>query len=134
MAGKMDIEDRRDPQESALLDADSLDPEMHYRFFHTSQTRIARARSLGYRTVDKVRDGVKTLWDQEDDDSTGTIVHGDRILMMIPKDKYDSSRRRKSNLAKERLSGPARSFRSKAKRAGVRIAEEGLGNEPSGEE
>lgn len=135
MAGHMEMEDRRDPQESAILDQESLDPEMHYRFFNTSQTRIARARALGYRVV-KRSDGVLTLWDQEDDDSTDTIVHGDRVLMMIPKEKYDTRRRRKSNIARERLSGPARSFRSKARRAGVTVAEDNLGHksEPTGEE
>lgn len=133
MGGTFEMEDRRDPQESALLDPESLDPDMHYRFFNTSPSRIARARALGYRVV-KREDGVRTLYDQEDDDATGTIVHGDRVLMMISKEKYDNRRRRKSQLATERLAGPARRFRSQAKQAGVRVAEESLGHEPSDEE
>lgn len=134
MAGSASLDDRRHPDESALLKEETLDAEKHYRFVNfTSATRLSRARAKGYREVSR-EDGVETLFDQADDDGTGLIKHGDRVLMACPKEQYETRRRRKLNLANARLSGPAEQFKSKAKKARVQVLEGEQRHEPGDKE
>src|SRR5262245_836636 len=129
----LETRDRRDPIESAVVDPRTKDPTKHYRFFHTSDNRIARAKALGYKPVMR-EDGVKLLTDQDEDDGTGTIVHGDRVLFSVPKEKYEQRRMRRKRLAQARLRGPADRFREKADRAGVDVAAQSSRREPDDEE
>lgn len=126
------LDDNRDPVESALLDSDTLDPDMHYRFVLRSPTRLAQARAKGYTEVSRA-DGVKTLYDSADDDGTGVIMHGSRVLMCIPKAKHEARERRKQSVANARLRSPVETVKSKARRAGVKVLEgdKGSKNEPN---
>lgn len=136
MEGSISSRDRRNPDESSILDPESLDPEKHYRFFHVSDSRIARAKALGYRAVKRgegKNGGVRTMYDEDDDDGTGVIQHGDRVLFEISKEKYDSRRRRKQNIATRRLRGPAEQVKEMARRNNVRMEGKSK-NEPADEE
>jgi hypothetical protein len=118
----IDLDDRRSPDESALLDPDTLDPDMHYRFVLRSPTRVAQARAKGYVEVSRA-DGVRTLYDEADDDGTGVIMHGSRVLMCCPKAKREARERRMLQVANARLRSPVEGVKTKARRAGVKVLE-----------
>lgn len=122
MAGHAELDDMRNPDESALLDPETLDSDMHYRFVLRSPTRVAQARAKGYVEVSR-EDGVRTLYDQADDDGTGVIMHGSRVLMCCPKAKKEARERRMLNLANARLRSPVEGVKTKARRAGVKVLE-----------
>lgn len=130
MAGSISSKDRRDPELSSMLEDDTLDPAMHYRFFQVRPGRIAQARAKGYRKVSREEDGVRTLFDHDEDDGTDAIVHGDRVLMQIPKEEFERGRQRVKQLTEGRLTASDSRFREKAKQSGIRVAESSLGREP----
>lgn len=119
---RIELDDRRSPDESSLLDEDTLEEDKHYRFVLRSPTRVAQARAKGYREVKK-EDGVRTLYDQEDDDGTGVIMHGSRVLMACPREKYEARERRRLDLTNARLRSPVEGVKTKARRAGVEVLE-----------
>lgn len=126
------VEERSDPETAGILDSDTLDPRMHYRFIQVRPKRIASAKRAGYKPVDRKRDGVRTLVEGDQDDGTGAIVDGDTVLMMIPREAH----RRRRLASKQRRIGRLRSadrrFRQLAAQSGVTVAEENTGKEPKG--
>lgn len=99
-----------------IVDPESLDPDMHYRFVQNRPQRIARMRSRGYKVVSASEDGVKTLL--EDEAADDTIRDGDTVLMATPKPRFEAGRKQLRKVTQGRLSSPKSQFRKKAKKAG----------------
>lgn len=133
--GSISVKSRADNplarQISNILDESTLDPEMHYAFVQERSTNIARKKMLGYRQVNREEHGVKTVAGLDEDDGTGAIRDGDTVLMMVPKKDKEARDRQKQSLRKTRLANADGRFKEMAARSGVKIATEGVGNEPS---
>lgn len=105
-----------DPELAGIVDLDSLDPAMHYRFAHERPQRISRLRAKGYRVVSVSGDGVRTLLEEESADDK--IRDGDAILMCIPKEKFEAGRKKIAQVTRGRLAAPTAQFRKKTRGAG----------------
>ena len=121
MSGLIDAKDRRHASESAILDEDTLDPNMHYRFIQERPTSLSRARLKGYRLVKPSETDVRTLFDQEDKPGEDIIKHGDRVLMAIPKSKHHQHRRDISEMTLRRLQSNDQKVRELASKTRVEI-------------
>lgn len=115
-----------------ILDEDSLDPKMAYRFVQVRSKRVAEAKRMGYRTVSRKEDGVKTMFELDENDGSDSIVDGDTVLMKIPKAELKRRERAKQERTKARLASADSKFREMAERSGMRVATEGVGREPKG--
>jgi hypothetical protein len=113
--------DRRHQSDSAILDEETLDPNMHYRFIQERPTSISRAKLKGYRLVRPSETDVRTLYDQEDQPGEDIIKHGDRILMAIPKSKHHRNRRDISEMTLRRLQSNDQKVRELARQSKVEI-------------
>lgn len=120
----VDVKDRKAPDSDNLV-GDTLDPNTYYRWVRADDTRVGTLRGRGYRFV-KRSDGVKTLFDQDDNDGSDSIRHGDRVLMCISKEKQERKVAERAALRESRLRRPMQQFKDKARQAGVRALE---GNE-----
>lgn len=113
---------KRDPEDlEGLIDMESLDDSMHYRFVHERPQRVARLRHKGYRVVrvgeDEGADTVRAL--VEDIVSPdGTIRDGDTILMCVPKERHQAGRNKLAALNKARMVAPKQQFRKKTRGTG----------------
>jgi hypothetical protein len=108
---------RLDPEIEGIVDRETLDPSMHYRFAQERPQRIARLRAKGYRLVSVSEDGVKTLLgDAEAADDR--IRDGDTILMCCPKERFLEGRKKVAKITRGRLAAPVAQFRKKTKGAG----------------
>lgn len=120
------VEDRADPQETVLLDPDSLDNSKHYRFIQERPNNVAKRIQQGYEVVLRSEHGVRLLSDELDtpEEETKTaddkVRVGDTILMMCDKDLYDERRKGATRLANARLGATEEQFRQQARRRGVR--------------
>jgi len=121
MPDSIEVRERRHESESAILDEDTLDKGMHYRFIQTRPAAVARAKLKGYRVVKPSEDGVKTLYDQEDADAEDVIKHGDRILMAVPKARHQKHRKDVRDLATSRIKSVEAKTRQLAREAKIKI-------------
>jgi hypothetical protein len=112
---------RRHPKESAVLDEETLDPSMQYRFIQERPTAISRAKLKGYRVVRPSEDGVKTRFGQEDEPAEDIIKHGDRILMAIPKASHHQHRSDLKKSAIQRLSSNEQRVRQLARENKIKL-------------
>jgi hypothetical protein len=113
--------DRRHLSDSAVLDPDSLDPNLHYRFVQHRPTQVARAKMAGYRIVSPTDSGVKTIHDQEDGHPENVIKHGDRVLMATPKAKHKQNRDDLRRLTNQRLESNSQRVKELAKEKKVKL-------------
>lgn len=105
-----------DPELAGIVDLDSLDPAMHYRFVHERPQRLSRLRAKGYRLVSASEDGVKLI--MEDEKADDKIRDGDAVLMCIPKERFLEGRKRVAQVTRGRLAAPTAQFRKKTRGAG----------------
>lgn len=108
---------RLDPEIVGILDSETLDPDMHYRFAQDRPQRVARLRAKGYRLVSVAQDGVKTLL-EDGESADDRIRDGDTVLMCCLKEKFKEGRRKIAKVSRGRLSTPVANFRKKARGAG----------------
>lgn len=100
-----------------LIELESLNPDMHYRFVHERPQRQARIRAKGYRAVKASEDGVKPMVEEmigPDD----IIRDGDTILMCCPVDRFKGRRKQLGDLNRSRMAAPKAQFRKKTRGAG----------------
>lgn len=112
-----------DGVDMTLVDPESLDPDMHYRFANASTNRLSRLYAMGYRTVKRSDDGVRLLYDMEQGAAEDLIRLGDTVMVCIPKKIYEERRARRDRLREARLSAPEGQFRKKAAKANVPITD-----------
>lgn len=117
----IDVSDRRDVSESAIIDPSTLRSGYHYRFVQVRPTNLARARLKGYRVVKPSETNEKTLYDQEDAIPEDVIKHGDRVLMAVPTAKHQSHREEIRRLTNSRLQSNDQRVRELAKRSKVKL-------------
>lgn len=106
------------------LDPACLDRKFKYRWVYKHPLKIGRAKARGYRIVDPVSHTptiVNLVGDAPDRASDGTITVGDVVLMRTLRSQYIGRRKKLRKLNKERLTGPEKTFRTKAKRAQQRL-------------
>jgi hypothetical protein len=116
----------RDLAELVEIDTEKLDARYKYRFSHKSPLKVARNRARGYRIVDP---GVETIYTRLGEEvipaADGTYTFGDTVLMRIPRKEHQARRIAQRKKTNQRLSGPKKKFKSKARglrdRAGNRI-------------
>lgn len=108
---------RLDPENEGILDRETLDPSMHYRFVQERPQRVARLRARGYRPVSVSEDGVRTLL-QEGETADDRIRDGDTILMCCPKEKFKENRKKVAAIARGRMAAPVANFRKKTRGTG----------------
>src|SRR5678815_3113029 len=99
-----------------ILDRETLNGEMHYRFIQSRPQRISRMLSKGYRIVKVSGHGVKPLAEDmigPDD----TIRDGDTVLMFVPREKHLAGRRKLADLNRARMATPKAEFRKKTRGA-----------------
>lgn len=99
-----------------ILDLDTLDPDMHYRFVHERPQRQARVKAKGYRPVLAGEDQVKPLV-EDMIGPDGIIRDGDTILMCCPKDRFKNRRKLLAEQNRARLAAPKGQFRKKTRGA-----------------
>lgn len=112
-----------DGVDMTLVDPESLDPDMHYRFAYESSNRLSRLYAMGYRTVKRSEDGVKLLYDMQQGAAEDLIRIGDTVMVCIPKKIHNERRARRDRLREARLSAPEGQFRKKAAKANVPITD-----------
>jgi hypothetical protein len=119
MSGIASITSRADAQESLLLDLDSLDPNMQYRWVFNVPLQIAKRTGQGYRLVSRSKDGVQTLLENEQkpDDY---IYNGESVLMCCDQREYETRRSGSLQLAHDRLSFPKAEFTRRHRSSGAR--------------
>jgi hypothetical protein len=110
------VQDRTEPELALVLDPDSLDKNLHYRFVDDRPTNVARKKALGYRVVSRTKDKVRTAIELEHT-SDDTIRHADMILMCAPKEKVLERRRGRRELVKSRLQATEDNFKEKVAKA-----------------
>lgn len=99
-----------------IVDLDTLDPDMHYRFGHERPQRQARLKAKGYRVVKVSQDKVKpVLEDMVGPDDT--IRDGDTVLMCCPQERWKGRRRQLAETNRARLAAPKGQFRKKTRGA-----------------
>lgn len=130
--GATGVRDRRNMDDSAMLDEETLDPGKTYRFVQNRQLNVAKKRRKGYEFVKEGK--VKTLTGQEDKRGDGRIHHGDRVLMAAPKGVTQKRREGHKQLNETRLSNTGHEAVDKARSAGVRIVKGDSGSEPPDKE
>lgn len=99
------------------LDVSRLDPKFHYRLVHKSRQKVARRRAMGYKVVDPAEEEVyhnsgERLEPAED----GTYSVADLVLMKIPRREHKQRRLAQKRRTEQRLKGPKRAFKNKARR------------------
>jgi len=119
----VEVEDRRHPSESAVLDESTLDPSLYYRFVQARPERISRAKLNGFKTVKPEETGERTLFEQDDDTPEGVLKHGDRILMAMPKAKATERAKKNTALADMRLRSHDQRVREMAKSRKIKLHE-----------
>ena len=105
-----------DPQDDILVDPETLDPSLHYRFGREGRIRQARLRARGYRPVHR-GDGVRLLSDdnpEDEGDPDEVIRVGDLVLMACPKAEYERRQQKAQDLANRRLENADARFKKKA--------------------
>lgn len=113
------VESRADAQESLLLDFDTLDPNMQYRWVLNISLRIAKRTGQGYRLVSRSKDGVKTVL-QNEEKPDDCIYNGDSVLMCCDRREYETRRSATLQIAHDRLSYPKAEFKRRHARSGAR--------------
>lgn len=114
-----EVVSRAEPQETGVLDEETLDPNLHYRWTTNNPNQISRRISQGYRLVSRKTDGVKTLIeDQKQPDDR--IYNGDLVLMCCDARSRAKRRQDKIELADKWLSAPADEFKTRHSQSGVR--------------
>lgn len=121
-AAGIEVHDRRDTGASSDLDPTTLDPNMYYRWARADQSRIGTLKGRGYRIIRR-SEGVKTIFEQDDDEGTDSIRHGDRILVGIAKEVHDRKLAENNSLRESRLRRPTNKFIQDAKKAGVKVVQ-----------
>lgn len=113
-----------DPSEPDFfgLDEETLDENMHYRFCHNSQQRMASLYAKGYRPV-KRSDGVRLITDHEQGAAEDLIKVGDTVLMACRKEVRERRIEKQQRLTEARLETPESQFRRKAQAANVKVSE-----------
>lgn len=119
----IEVTDRRDISESAILEPKSLRSDVHYRFVQVRPSAVSRAKLRGYRVVKPSETGEKTLFDQEDASAEDVIKHGDRVLMSVPKKVHAENRRRVKEMSESRLRSNDQRVRELAARGKVKLHE-----------
>lgn len=115
------VEPMAEGEDLLMVDPDSLDPDMYYRFVQMRPNRLAQLRARGYRPVSRSEDGVRLIYDMEQGGAEDTVQVGDTILMCLPKSIATERRSRRDRLRDARLSAPEGQFRKKATRADVPV-------------
>lgn len=110
---------RADPQSNLLLDEDSLDPKMEYRWVLNTPAQLARRSGQGYRLVSRDEDEVRTLVPAEKA-ADDYIYNGDSVLMCCPKGTVRERRERNVQLASDRLETPVSQFKKEHQQSGAR--------------
>lgn len=106
--------------DAALIDLKTLDPKKHYRWVRRDEDRFSSMRARGWQ-VTKRDSKVKTRYDLTSDDGTGTIIHGDRILMEISKEEYEKRQMAKANLHQSRLKSHVEEVWAQGRQKGVQM-------------
>lgn len=112
----VEVQDLYDPEESLILDPDSLDPNKHYRFVQDRPENMARKRHAGYQVVSRSKDKVKTIA-ETDGAADDTIRVGDSVLMWIPAGRYAARKSRKEQYVNDRIEATTQRMREKIERA-----------------
>lgn len=120
---------RADPQAVQLLDEETLDPNMTYRWVQNSPLQVAKRRSQGYRLVSREDDDVRTIVEPEKS-ADDYIYNGDSVLMCCDTTIVNARRKRVSEIANARLGAPVAEFKrghqdSGARNSKVLVDEEG---------
>jgi hypothetical protein len=110
---------RADPQEILLLDENTLDPDMTYRWVLNAPANLTRRQAQGYRLVSREEDGVATcVPDEKSPDDY--IRNGDSILMCCPKALVAERRSRTLQMSEKRLGAPVAQFKREHQHSGIR--------------
>lgn len=107
---------RLDPEIEGIVDRETLDPSMHYRFVQERPQRIARMRAKSYRLVSVSEDKVRSLL--EDETADDRIRDGDTVLMCCPKERFQERRKKVNAVTRGRMAAPVANFRKKTRGAG----------------
>jgi hypothetical protein len=119
MSGLASVQSRADPQSNLLLDDDTLDPKLEYRWVLNTPSQLARRSGQGYRLVSREDDGVKTLVPAEKA-ADDYIYNGDSVLMCCAKGTVRERRERNTRLASDRLETPVSQFKKEHQQSGAR--------------
>jgi hypothetical protein len=113
------VESRADAQETLMLDLETLDSNLTYRWVFNSPLNIAKRVSQGYRLVSRKSDGIGLVVEGEKkpDDN---IYNGDSVLMCCDKVAYQKRRDRSVQIADARLDYPKDEFRRRHLQSGAR--------------
>ena len=111
------VESRAGAEEGLMVDPDSLDPKMHYRWVKNEQGRIAKRVSQGYRFVE--RKEVKLLVENEETPD-GKVVNYDAVLMCCDLRRRKNREKEVAQRSKEWLKGPEADFKKKLRESGAR--------------
>lgn len=105
------------------LDLSTLDPNFTYRFANVAPLKVARWKARGYVVVDAIKEpNIRNAVGDAPEAEDGTYRVGDLVLMKVPKTRRAARRRALAKQRDERLKGPVKQFRSKAKKRGRRYS------------
>lgn len=99
------------------LDVTKLDPAFKYRLVLKNRVKVGRRRSAGYVVVDPTQEKIYHVnGDEIQPDADGTYSIADLVLMKIARKDYKLRRLAQRRRTEERMEGPKRSFKRKARR------------------
>jgi hypothetical protein len=110
----------------SMLDIDpaTYEPGYKYRWVYKTPMKISRAKGKGYRLVDPQTHRPKianAVGDSPDVAEDGTYTVGDVVLMRTPLGPYRARRKIIKARERDRIKGPKRQFKKKAKSASRRL-------------
>jgi len=99
------------------IDTERLMKRYKYRLVHKSRLKFSRAKSNGYVIVNPEEEVIYSAVTGEpiEPAEDGTYTLGDTVLMKILLDRYRQRRKAKKVKTDERLRGPKRRFKAKAR-------------------
>lgn len=111
------VESRADPQEVLLLDPETLDPNLHYRWVANNHAAITKRTVQGYRLVSRKEDGVRLVIEPQKA-SDDYFYNGDTVLMCCEKERVEGRQKQIERIANQRLRAPVHQVREQHGAAG----------------
>jgi hypothetical protein len=98
------------------IDVQRLDPAFKYRLVHKSRMKVGRRRAMGYITVDPDMEEIfHVSGERVEPAADNTYTFHDLVLMKVPRPEYRQRRKALQRRTEERLGGPKKAFKRKAR-------------------